>query len=136
MVRLIKLGQLGDRVVRRVLSKELLIGHGLVVELVVVVLGIVEELPVSGIQLVVVLGIFNVEVGDPAQLTVDVPLFCHLGVVWHPGSFHFILLIRVQLSLGCDQGLLFVLARLAEELLHESQSRNGVLPCRNDDFSR
>ena len=121
MVRLIKLGQLGDRVVRRVLSKELLIGHGLVVELVVVVFGIVEELPVGGIQLVVVLGIFNVEVGDPAQLTVDVPLFRHLGVVWHPGAFHLVLLIRVQLSLGCDQGWFFVLARLAEELLHESQ---------------
>lgn len=78
MVRLIELRQLGDGVFGSVLSEKLLISHGLVVELVVIVFGIVKKLSVGRIQLVVVFGKFYVEVGDPSELPVYIALLRHL----------------------------------------------------------
>ena len=49
-----------------------MIGEGSVVELVMVVLGPIEELTIRRVHLAVILRILDVEVVDPAQLTVDV----------------------------------------------------------------
>ena len=64
-----------DRALRSILSEELLVRQTSVVELVVVVLWAVEELSVSWVHLVVILGELDIEVVNPAQLTIDVPLF-------------------------------------------------------------
>ena len=63
------------RALRSILSEELLVRQTSVVELVVVVLWAVEELSVSWVHLVVILGELDIEVVNPAQLTIDVPLF-------------------------------------------------------------
>ena len=63
------------RALRSVLPEELLVRQTSVVELVVVVLWPVEELSVSWVHLVVILGELDIEVVNPAQLTIDVPLF-------------------------------------------------------------
>ena len=81
------------------MSEKLLVGEGCVVELVVIVLGPVEELTVGGVHLVVVLRELDVEVGDPAELAVDVTLLGQLGVVWHARTLHVVFLIGVQLTL-------------------------------------
>ena len=64
----------GDRGVGSVLAEELLVGYSGVCEGNVVVLGRVEELTVVGVAGLVVLAQLDVEVGDPAELTVDIPL--------------------------------------------------------------
>ena len=64
-----------DRALWSVLSEELLVRQTSVVKLVMVVLWAVEELSVSWVHLVVILGELDVEVINPAQLTIDVPLF-------------------------------------------------------------
>jgi len=83
----------------------------------VVVLGPVKELPVCGVHPVVVLAKFDIEVGNPAKLAVDVPLFGQLGVVGHASSLHVVLLVRVELSLRVEKHTLLVLEVLVEVLL-------------------
>ena len=101
------------------MSEELLVGQRCVVELVVIVLGTVEELTVSGVHLVVVLRELHVEVGDPAELTVDVALLGELGVVGHARALHIVLFIGIQLALRVEQHLLLVLEVLVEVLLRK-----------------
>ena len=64
-----------------------------------VVLVGVKILAVSGIQLGVVLRALNVEVSDPTELTINVPLFGQFRVVRHTGSLNLVLLIWVKLTL-------------------------------------
>ena len=82
-----------------VLAEEFLIRQRRVVELVVIILGPVEELAVRWVHLVIVLGELHVEIGNPAELTVDVTLLRQLCVVWHSSALHLVLLIWVELPL-------------------------------------
>ena len=74
----------------------------------------IEELTIRGMQFVVVLREFNVEVLDPAEFSVDVSLFGQFRVVRHPSSFNFVFIIRVKLSLWVDHDLLLVLEVLVK----------------------
>lgn len=60
------------------------------------------------VQLRVVLGHFDVEVGDPTQLPVYIALARELRVVRHASSFALILLEGVDLSLRFDQPILLL----------------------------
>lgn len=63
-----------DRAFWSILAEEFLISQRGVVELVVIVLGPVEELTVCRVHLVIVLGEFDIEVGNPAELSIDITL--------------------------------------------------------------
>ena len=109
--------QLRDRSFRCVLAEELLVGERSVVELLVVVLGAVKELAEGWVHLAIVLRVLHVEVADPAQLSVNVPLLRKLRVVGHARPLHVVLLVRVQLSLWVQQDALLVLEVFVEVLL-------------------
>ena len=91
-----------------ILPEELIVGHRRVIESVMVVLGAVEELTIRWVQLVIVLGAFDIEVADPAQLPIDVSLLRKLGIVWHPGSLDFVLIVGVQLPLRVVHDVILV----------------------------
>ena len=74
----------------------------------------IKELTIRGMQFVVVLREFNVEVLDPAKFSVDISLFGQFRVVRHPCTFHFVFIIRVKLSLWVDHDLLLVLEVLVK----------------------
>ena len=59
---------------RGVLAEELLVRQRRVVELVVIVLWAVEKLSVSRVHLMVVLRELDIEVGNPAELAIDITL--------------------------------------------------------------
>ena len=60
-----------------------------------VILGTVKELSESGVHLVIILRVLNVEVVDPAELTINVSLLRQLCVVRHSRSLDFVLLIWI-----------------------------------------
>ena len=60
-----------------------------------VILWTVEELSEGVVILVIILGVLNVEVVDPAELTINVSLFGQLCVVRHSRSLDFVLLIWI-----------------------------------------
>jgi len=68
----------------------------------VIVLGPVEELSIGWVHLFVVFTALDIEVGDPAELAVDISFLCKLRVVRHTRSLHLIFFIRVELSLRMD----------------------------------
>lgn len=80
------------------MPEEVLVGHCLVVELVVVGPRVVEVLAVSGVNVIVVFGHLHVEVGYPSELSVDVSLLAYFGVIRHASALDLVLFIRVQLS--------------------------------------
>ena len=86
-----------------------------------VVLGAVEVFAIGRIKLVIVLGTLYVEVVDPAQLAVDVPLLRQLGVVGHPRTLHLVLFVGIELSLRVHQDTVFQAVVLTEVLLHASK---------------
>ena len=88
-----------------------------------IVLWSIKELSIGWMKLVVVLRELDVEILNPAQLSIDVSLLGELGVVWHPSSFNFILIIWVKLSLWIDHHCISILEILSEVLLQgKSQS--------------
>ena len=97
-----------------------MIGQRGVVKLFVVVLGAIEELSERRVHLVIVLGVLDVEVGDPAELAVNISLLGQLGVVGHARSLHFVLFVGIQLALRVQQDSLLVLEVFVEVLLHET----------------
>ena len=62
-----------------------------------VVFWCIEELFVSGVTVMIILRIFYVKIGDPAQLTKNIPIFAYFCIIWHSGPLHFVFLIRIQL---------------------------------------
>ena len=80
----------------------------------------VEVLAVGSVLVVVVFGALDVEVGDPAEFTVEVALTGDLGVVGHSRSFDLVHLVGVQFSLGLDELELGLSGLLVEELLEVS----------------
>jgi hypothetical protein len=69
------------------------------------------------VQLVIVFRKLNVEVLDPTEFTVDVPLFWNFRIVRDSCPFHFILFIGVQLALRSYQDKIFILCRFVKILL-------------------
>ena len=59
--------------------------------------GLIEEFLVSLVPIVVVLGQIDIEVGNPAHFTVEVPIFDHTGIIRHPCALNFILQVGIQL---------------------------------------
>ena len=97
-----------------------------------VVFGGIEELLVRSVAVLVVLAQLNVEVGDPAEFSVDISLKGDFRVVGHAGSFDFVLFIRIQLSFGGQRNDRLVAEGLVEELLSNLRQRH--LPGRTCDF--
>ena len=92
-----------------------------------VVFGAVEVFPVGRIKLIIVLGTLYVEVVDPAQLAVDVPLLRQLGVVGHPRPLHFVLLVGIELPLRVHQDAVLQAVVLAEVLLYATNKQTTVI---------
>ena len=90
----------------RISPEKLGSGHIAGDKLVVVIPGLVEEFPELFVAAGVVLGVGDVEVGEPAQLPIDVALLHQLGVVGHARAFDLVDLVGVEL-----------LARLAQSVL-------------------
>ena len=63
-----------------------------------VVLGVIEEFTVVGVAVVVVLGLLDIEVGDPTQLTKNISFETHLGVLRDAGALDVVLFVGVKLS--------------------------------------
>lgn len=64
-------------------------------ELYRVVLGRIKELPVVAVAVIVVLGLLDVKVGDPAQLTEHVALEAYFRVLGDASALDIILLVGV-----------------------------------------
>ena len=77
----------------------------------------VEELAESWMHLVIVFGVLDVEVVDPAKFTVNISLLGQLCVVRHARALHFVFFIWVQLALWVQQDSLLVLEVFVEVLL-------------------
>ena len=60
-----------------------------------VILWTVKELSESGVHLVIILRVLNVEVVDPAELTINVSLLGQFCVVRHSRSLDFVLFIWI-----------------------------------------
>ena len=91
-----------------------------------VVLGPVEELSVGGVELLIVLGELDVEVLDPAELSIDISLLCQLRIIRHSRTFDLIFIVRVKLSLRINHHILFVLEVFIEQLLkHNGRLAHG-----------
>jgi len=69
------------------------------------------------VALSVVLRAFYKEIGNPTQLAINVPILCHLRVIWHPSAFEFILFIGVHFPLWPYCIALVLPEALVEELL-------------------
>ena len=94
---------LGYRVAWGLGTEELAVCHVGIVECVVIVDRAVKVLTVSRVLSSVVFRALDVEVGNPAKLTVKVTFSADLGVVRHSGAFHLILFVRVKLSLWLQE---------------------------------
>ena len=100
-----------------ILSEEFLISKGGIVKLVVIVLGTIKELSVRRMHPVIIFWEFNIEVWNPSKLSIDIPLSCHFGVIWHAGTFDLVFLVWVQLSLWIEQYLLCIFSVFIKVLL-------------------
>ena len=89
-----------------------------IVELVVVVLGPIKVFTVRRVPHVVILRVLNVEVRDPAELTIDITLLRHLSVVRHASAFDIVFLVGVKLTLWVEQKALLVLEVFVKVLLY------------------
>ena len=76
-------------------------------------------------HLVIVFAKLDIEVGNPAEFTVDVSLLGQLGVVRHASAFHLVLLIWVELSLRMEQHLVLVLVVFVKVLLWNKSNKLG-----------
>lgn len=97
------------------------------VELDSVVARRVEKLPVIVVAIVVVLGIFHTEIGDPSQFTKHVSLLSQFGVVRHPGSLHFIFLVGVKLAHWLERDVFSPSERLVKEFLQNEKVKATYL---------
>ena len=84
-----------------------------------VVNGCVEVLAARTVAVLVVLAHFDVEVGDPAELAVDVPLGGALGPVREPGALQFVVFVGVWLAARRMPNDFLVAERLVEQLLKD-----------------
>ena len=87
-----------------------------------VVLGAVEVLTIGRVQSIIVLGALDVEVSNPAELPIDVPLLRKFCIVWHPGSLDFVLIVWVKLSLRMVHNVILIPEVFAEVLLKNEES--------------
>lgn len=78
------------------MSKELGGSHIRVVVDHMVVAGNVKEFLLSRMQAVIVLGVGDIEIGNPPQLSIDISVFVDLCVVWHAGAFDCVHVIRIH----------------------------------------
>ena len=88
-----------------------------------VVLGAVEVLTIGRVQSIIVLGALDVEVSNPAELPIDVPLLRKFCIVWHPRSLDFVLIIWVELSLRMVHDVILVPELFAEVLLKKVDTK-------------
>ena len=91
-----------------------------------IVLGPVKELSVGGVELLVVLGELDVEVLDPAELSIDISLLRQFRIIRHSRSFDLVFIVWVKLSLRINHHVLFVLVVFIEQLLkHNGRLAHG-----------
>ena len=88
-----------------------------------VVLGAVEVLAIGRVQFIIVLGALDVEVSNPAELPIDVPLLRKFCIVWHPGSLDFVLIVWIELSLRMVHDVILVPEVFAEVLLKKVDTK-------------
>ena len=106
----------GHRFGWSILPEELRISHCWVIEGYVVVHWAIKVFSVSGVPDNIVLRAFYVEIWNPSQLTINVPIFWDPRIIWHSSSFNIIHFIGVWLPLGLNQDRLFCLWLLIKEL--------------------
>ena len=107
----------GHRLCGSILSEKLGVRHSRIIEGDVIVHGTIEVFSVRRMSRVIVLGALHVEVRDPAQFTINVPLLAHLGVIRHSGTLHVVHFEWVQFSSWFQQDWLFLLECFVKVLL-------------------
>ena len=103
-------GLVGHWIVGRVLTEELRVGESGVGELGVIVGWAVEELTVVVMTVVVVLGALYVEVTEPPQLSIHIPILLQHTILRKPRPFCLILFKRVYPSLLWQLANLLILS--------------------------
>ena len=88
-----------------------------------VVLGAVEVLTIGRVQFIVVLGALDIEVSNPTELPIDVPLLREFCIIWHPGSFDFVLIVWIKLSLWMVHDVILVPEVFAKVLLKKVDTK-------------
>lgn len=78
------------------MTEKLAVRERRVRECCVVVARSIEELFVSEVPFVVILGVLDIEVADPAEFTVDVTVLGDFRILGDASAFHFILIERVH----------------------------------------
>jgi len=99
-----------------ILSKEFRVCHSWVIESHMVIHWPIKVLSVTHMSNVIILWALDIEVRDPAQLTVDVSILGDVGVIRHPCSLDLIHFIWVMLSSRLQQNWLLWLELLVKVL--------------------
>lgn len=99
-----------------ILSEEFRVSHGRVIESDVIVHWPVEVLPVGNMSFAVILGALDIEIRNPAQLSINVSIFGNVRVIWHSCSLDLVHLIWVVLSPWLQKNWLLWLELLIEVL--------------------
>ena len=101
----------------RILSEELIVGHGCRIKATMVVNWTIKCLTESWVQVFIVLANLHVKVRYPAQFAIDVALIAQLSVFGHARAFDFILVVRVHCALWIEHHLVCVLELFAKVFL-------------------
>ena len=88
-----------------------------------VVLGAVEVLTIGRVQFIVVLGALDIEVSNPTELPINVPLLREFCIIWHPGSLDFVLIVWIKLSLWMVHDVILVPEVFAKVLLKKEDTK-------------
>lgn len=76
----------------------------------------IEILSVGSVSSVIIFRAFDIEVRNPAELSIDVTVLGHMRVVWHPRTLNLIHLVWVVLSPWLQKNRLFLLECFVEIL--------------------
>jgi len=82
-----------------ILSEKFRVCHRWIVKGYVVVHWSIKILSVGAVSMIIVFWAFNVKVGDPAELAINIAVFWYSWIVWHSRSFDIVHFKRIWLPL-------------------------------------
>ena len=99
-----------------VLSEKLRISHSWIIECYVIVHWTIEILSISSMSRVIIFWAFYIEIRNPSELSINIPIFWNSWIVWHSSTLNIVHFIRIWFSLGFYQDWLFWLEVFIEVL--------------------
>ena len=119
--RLSGLGYTSYRGLGSILAEKFGVGHGLVVEFVVIVAWDIEVFTTGRINLCIIFGDLYIPVIDPSKFPIHISIFLKLCIVWHSCAFDLVFLIWIKLPLYGYQDLISISKIFGEILLQQTK---------------